>query len=367
MFLKNSKTLIYFFRLTHRLSNAYMIKSVLASFFKACTPFINIIIPKLIIDELLGGRDIRNLLRYVGILTAGNLLFKIINQAFVKIMALASAELFSSLEAYLGEKCVDMEFENIENPEILDLKEKAYFAIYNEAAVARTVENATIIINDIITILGLGYILAILNPVIILAILGIVLLNSIFFKKIERLRYEDNQNSISDNRAFGYFLRLTSDFTMGKDIRLYNAKPLILKRMKYFMDNLLQIYSRQFTMIGKYSGISNINVQLQMTLIYVYLTYKVVNKSTGLGSFTMYANATANFSTSIMSCINALIEINQLCMYLELFQKFNSIETKDNKGIWSAQEITDYTITFKNVSFKYPKKENYTLKISQYV
>lgn len=362
MFHRNQKTLVYFLKLTHKLSKTYMVKSVLASVTKALTPFFNIIMPKLIIDELLVDKNIRKLLIYVAVLTIGNLSLKLLNQMFVKIMESAKMELLLSLETYLGEKCVDMDFENIENPDILDLKEKAYFAIYNEDAVGRTVENISKIINEVITLVGLGYILAILNPVIILVIFSIVFLNSIIFKKIERLRFEDNQKSITDNRAFGYFLRLTSDFSIGKDIRLYQARPLILKKMKGYMDKLLAIYSVQYTQIGKYSGISSINIQMQMILIYGYLTLKTAGKSIGIGSFTMYAGAASGFSTSIMSCINALIEINQLCLYLELFKEFDRIESKGKQGSQTIGGITDYTIEFKKVSFKYPRKEEYALK-----
>ena len=121
-------------------------------------------------------------------------------------MELARIDLFNKMDSYLGEKCVDMNFENIENPEVLDLKERAFFAIYNLDAIGRTLENASIIIYETITLLGLGYILATLNPIIIAVVLFIVFINSFIFRKIEKIRFEDNQKAIFDNRAFGYFL-----------------------------------------------------------------------------------------------------------------------------------------------------------------
>ncbi len=255
-----------------------------------------------------------------------------------------------------------MDFENIEDSEILDLKERAYYAIYNMDAIGWALERSSGIIYEIITLIGLSYILITLNPLIILAILGIVLLNSFIFKKIEKIRFEDNQKSIFDNRAFGYFLRLTSDFSVGKDIRLYKGKGLILKKARHFTDNLLEIYSEQFTAIGKYSGITNINMQIQMTLVYGYLAISVIRDTITIGSFTMYANAVKNFTTSIMSLVNSFIDINQVVMYLELFVRFDSIESKNSKGIRRTDEIEDFTIEFKNVSFKYPKKDAYTLR-----
>lgn len=352
----------YFFKLTNKLSSSYISKSFFASIFKALTPFLNIIIPKLIIDELLGAKRINVLIFYVGILGIGNLILKIINSHFERVMELERTNLFNKIDSYLGKRCVDMDFENIEDPEILDLKERAYYAIYNMDAIGWTLEKASQIIYETITLIGLSYILITLNPLIILAVLGIVLLNSFIFKKIEHIRFEDNQKSIFDNRAFGYFLRLTSDFSVGKDIRLYKGANLILKKARHFTDNLLEIYSKQFTAIGKYSGITNINMQLQMTLVYGYLAISVIRDTITIGSFTMYANAVKNFTTSIMSLVNAFIDINQVTMYLELFIRFDSIKSRNAKGTMGTDNIEDLTIEFKNVSFKYPKKDEYTLK-----
>ncbi len=186
-----------------------------------------------------------------------------------------------------------------------------------------------------------------------------VFINSFIFNKIEKIRFEDNQDAIFDNRAFGYFLRITSDFSIGKDIRLYKIAPLILKKSKYFTDNLLRIYSRQFTAIGKYSGMSNINMQIQTVIVYLYLAMEVIKGTISIGSFTMYANTVKSFSTSIMSLINSFIKINQLCMYLELFIKFDSIKSKNSRGFISTSNIKDFNIEFKNVSFKYPNKKGW--------
>ena len=125
----NIKTLKYFFRLTNKLSTAYIVRSMLASAFKACTPFLNIILPKLIIDELIGTRNIERLVIYVVLLSIGNLILKTINNYFIKVMELARTDLLNKMDSYLGEKCIDIDFENIENPGVLDLKERAFFSV----------------------------------------------------------------------------------------------------------------------------------------------------------------------------------------------------------------------------------------------
>ncbi|SHO45598.1 ABC transporter ATP-binding protein [Anaerocolumna xylanovorans] len=360
--MKNSKLLLYFYRMVFSISPAYVFTILLSTAFQAAAPFINIIVPKLIIDELMGGQDRGKLLLYASILILGNLFFKLLNSYFLKKVEVGERKFGFQLDSYLGNKCVDMDFENVEKSEILDLKEKAFFAIYNLSAVRRTIENGAAIINQIITLVGLGYILSILNPLIILVLLLIVCMNALLFKKMERIQYEDNQKAVYDNRAFGYYINLTSDFSMGKDVRLYNGAPLLIQKMKYFMDNLLVIYSRLFTETGKCTGLSNINVQLQIVIVYAYLAVKVIAEKITIGSFTMYAGAAKSFSDSLLSFINAFIDINQLCMYLEMFMKFDQLESKAMEGIYTKEDIKDYTIEFRNVSFAYPGKKEYTLK-----
>ncbi len=360
--MKNSKLLIHFYKRVFSMSPTYVITLLISTTVKAFTPFINIIIPKLIIDELMGNQEKHKLILYVGILVFGNLIVKILNSYFKKKVEVGEIDFMYKLDTYLGSKCVDMDFENVEKSEVLDLKEKAFFAIYNLNAIGRTIENGANIVNQVITMLGLGYILSILNPLVIVIILLIVCMNSLLFKKMEKVQYEGNQKSIYDDRAFGYYLRLTSDFSMGKDIRLYNSSSLLIKKMKHFMDNLLRIYSKQFTQIGKYSGLSNVNVQIQTVIVYAYLVVKVLAEKITLGSFTMYASAARSFSDSILGFVNSFIEINQLCMYLELFTKFDEIKSKNDGGIYNKEDLKDYTIEFCDVSFSYPGKKEPTLQ-----
>lgn len=360
--MKNSRLLIHFYRLVISMSPTYVITLLISTVIKSVTPFINIVIPKLIIDELMGNQEKGKLILYVASLILGNLITKILNSYFRKKVEVGEIEFMYKLDTYLGSKCVDMDFENVEKSEILDLKEKAFFAIFNLNAIGRTIENGATIVNQIITLLGLGYILSILNPMVIVIILLIVCANSFLFKKMEKVQYEGNQKSIYDDRAFGYFLRLTSDFSMGKDIRLYNSTPLLITKMKHFMDKLLKIYSKQFTQIGKYTGLSNVNVQVQTIIVYAYLVIKVMAEKITLGSFTMYASAARSFSDSLLAFINSFIEINQLCMYLEMFMKFDEIKSKNDGGIYSKEDVKDYTIEFKDVSFAYPGKKESTLK-----
>lgn len=359
---ENLGILMYFLKLTHNISKSYIPTLLLASFFKSAAPFINIIVPKFIIDELIGQQRVEVFAQLIGILVVGNFVMNVINRWFEMKVKISNEKMIYSLDLVIGEKIVDMDFENIENPEILDLKERALFAIYNQGAIIRLVENFAKAISEIISIVGLIAIVLTLNGFIILMVLAIVALNSKIFDKLQRMRYEDGQKSIPVNRAFIYFGKLTSDFSLGKDIRLYNIAPLILAKSNKFYTAILDIYTKHYRTEGKYNGISNINLQFQMILVYAYLTLRVFIGALTIGDFAMYASATSGFSTSVSSFINTFIELNQLCRYLDLFIQFEQIESKNQVGNKSLEEIDQHVIEFKNVSFKYPRNKEYTLK-----
>lgn len=359
---ENLGILIYFLRLTHNISKSYVPTILLASFFKSIAPFINIIVPKFVIDELIGQQRVELFVQLIGVLVLGNFLMNVINRWFEMKIKIANEKMMYSIDLVVSEKIVDMDFENIEDPEILDLKERALFAIDNQGAIERVVENFAKAISEIISIAGLVTIVLTLNGFIILAVLAIIALNSKIFDKLQRMRYEDGQKSIPENRAFIYFGKLTSDFSLGKDIRLYNIAPLILSKSNKFHTAILDIYTKHYRTEGKYNGISNINLQFQMILVYAYLTFKVFVGALTIGDFTMYASATSGFSTSVSSFINTFIELNQLCRYLDLFIQFEQLESKNQNGNKSLGEINQNVIEFKNVSFKYPRNKEYTLK-----
>lgn len=354
--------MVYFLGLTHRVSKVYIPTLLLSSLFKSVGPFINIILPKYIIDELMGQQRVEVFVQLIAAIILGNLIFNVINKWFDMRVQVVNEELIYGLDLVISEKIADMDFQNIEDPEILNLRERALFAIYNEGAIWRLVENLSIMVSATISIIGLAALILTLNPILIVVILGIVALNSRIFMMVQKLRYEAGQKSIPGNRAFGYFGTLTSDFSLGKDIRLYNIAPMITSKVQNFTSEVIRINTKHYRTEGKLNGLSGVNSQFQLIIVYGYLTYSVFKGTMGIGSFTMYASATNSFCTSISTFVNSFIEINQLCRYLELFMEFEQIENKSQSGTKSLDLIDKYVIEFKGVSFKYPRKEEYSLK-----
>lgn len=354
--------MVYFLKLTYRIYPAYLLTLFLSSFFKAVSPFVNIVIPKFLIDELMQQKRPAVFIGLVLTMIGGNFIFNLINKWFAGRVVVVNERLFHRFDLMLSCKIVDMDFENIENPEILDLKERVTFVLYNEGAIFRLVENLANLVSYSFSIIGLVSVIMTFNGWILMLTLGMIAINSRFFKIIQQLRYQEAEENVAANRAFGYFGTLTSDFSLGKDFRLYHIAPLFNTKVKHFTDRIIAINSRHYRKVGKYNGIINLNLQIQTALAYAYLTYSVWQGNIGIGDFTLYAGAVTAFCTNLSSLVNSWIESSQCCRHLELFRRFERIPSKNARGKSPLEKPEQVEIQFKNVSFRYPKSQQKTLK-----
>lgn len=356
------KIISYFLRLTYKVSKSYIPLLLLTSIFKAATPFLNIIMPKFIIDELMGSKRIDRFILLVAIIVIGNSLLNIINKWLDTLVQIKNQEVVNGFDLLIGKGIMDMDFQNIEDPEVLDLKEKALFPMKNQGVIERMVRDLVDSVAQLFTIIGLIAVISTLNIFIILLIVGIVVINTFVFKKSQEVQFEFNQRLTPLNRLFGYFADITSDFSIGKDVRLYNISPLMMNKINKYNKMSISGFGEMAKSMGKYNGLTQVNVQIQMVVVYCYITYKVYIGSIGIGDFSLYINSAINFSSSVAKFIETFIEVRQMCRYLDLYLEFERIKPTVSSEGKKVGKLEGCTIEFKNVSFKYPRSKSYTLR-----
>lgn len=76
----------------------------------------------------------------------------------------------------------------------------------------------------------------------------------------------------------------------------------------------------------------------------------------------MYIGAITSFASSLKTVISSITEIRAYDMFYEDLDEYLSLPTKLREGKRKISVNDDYTIEFKNVSFKYPGSEKFSLK-----
>lgn len=359
---KEFSTAIYFLKLTYGISKSYIPTLVLLSMIKALWPFINIIMPKFIIDELLGQKRINTLIIIVTIIIVGNFIFNGIERWINYKISIKNIEVLNGFKLLIGKKIMTMDFENIEDPEVLELKDRAMYPIDTQNVIEQIIVEFANVFTSIISLIGLLALICSLDLYIVILIILIVILNSFINKKVQKVRFEFPKVLIPLNRISEYYYNVITDFSCGKDVRLYDMSPLILGRLKENNETSIKDIGKLFKSLWNYNGINRINLQIQMALIYGYMTYKVLKESIGIGSFTMYVVSANKFNSTLTEAITSFMTLRQMCKYLDEYMKLEQIKSKNSEGNKPVGELKEFNIEFRNVYFRYPRSKEYTLK-----
>lgn len=360
-FKENFSTMKYILKIANELDKYYISTMVILSILKAISPFINLFFIKLIINELTNNRNVNNLITEIIICLILNLIVNISIKIINRILEIKNLKFFKAIDIRIGKKSLDIEFEMVEDPIILDLKEQAIFPIQNEAALENTIENFAEILTEIIFSIFAIITLCTVNIFFIVIISSTILLTKFLLNKIQDNEYKVYQDVIPLSRKFSYFAKLTSDFSIAKDVKLYNIGGLIINKVSLFLDRTIDYLGNMEIYTTKINGIIKFIEEFQIGIIYLFLAYNAYNRKISISDFVFYASIVTNLMSYLDQLLNKYLEVDQFLRYLLNFVKYDKLHTSLDGNLVN-RSYENYNIEFKNVYFKYPRATEYTLK-----
>jgi ATP-binding cassette subfamily C protein len=178
-------------------------------------------------------------------------------------------------------------------------------------------------------------------------------------KKYEYKRADD----ISDmERHSGYLNGLMYNFSYGKDMRIYGLSDWIGSLFKNYKMNRYEIHRSIKLKYQKVGIIEIIFLIVREGLVYAYLIYQVMNSGLGIGSFTMYFAAIANFANAMKVIMDDIAHIRAQSLYVTDLRNFMNQRESTGKEHPTSIPEGPYEIEFRKVSFKYPGSDNYVYK-----
>ncbi|MGV8146282.1 MAG: ABC transporter ATP-binding protein [Alkaliphilus sp.] len=365
VFIKDLKedfdTSIRYINLLKKTAKDYRVLVLISALLHTFTPLINIVGPRFIIDELLGNRNAKNIFMYVAFIIVTNLILGLLTTKINNKLIIRNRMIKNEIELNTGEKIMGMSFENLEDPQVLDFQSRAFQPMENQQVLFRLNQGFVTLTNSLFILVSLFFLIISINYFVFIFICLTTLLLIVFQSKEQKTSYKFQNDSVSVNRVYMYYMFGLQDFSYGKDIRLYDMEPLITKRAHEFNNKAMGMLANMYSSIGKYKAVNEIITRLQVILVYSYMTYQVLVKGLGIGAFTMYITAINVFSNSFREFISALIEIRSMLRYIRTYFEFiDRAKNDEKKGGILIREIE--SIEFRDVWFKYPRAENYVLK-----
>lgn len=356
------KTTRYMFRLVWKKKRGkqYLLLKFISTCINSIIPIVEVFIPGLVINELLGRKDLRIIILYVSTLVLLPVMRAGINLLLNRWLAILSANLNLMFEEEFFDHVLSMDYETLENPVIQVKKDRANETLTGILNVINQLSNFLL---SIITLLAISSIIITLHPLIILLIVLLVFVNSLITKKINYSKHILSQELSNYDLQQGAYVYMLDHFSYAKEIRLFDIKEMLIKLFSSSKreSNKLDI---KYHMWDQYAGLfQTITGFIQQLVLYIYLIYRILVTHLAIGTFTIYLSAVNRFSGALKTVFNSYMNLANSGQKTEELIEFLEIPlTQIHAGSLIPVFDKKTTIEFKNVSFKYPGSEKYALR-----
>lgn len=365
------KTIWTFVKQVWKVSPAYVLLILLNGLIGGGKVILNTVLPMFLIDELIGGRDVKKLILFGACIVANNVIMTFITDSIQKYRDVKDEWVQNVMVEKLGERIMNLEYSYLEDTYYLDLKERAVFAIQNQSAIVAIITLFANTVQGVITLAGLMIILFTLGPVLVTAIAIGVVLMILIVKLASGTMVAMMKRIIPINRIFGYYLDVASDKPAQKDLRLYHMDKLVTEKIRQSNETTCDEFDVANRKMGLANGANGVITEFISAFTYGYVGIRTISDMFGsritLGSLTMYVSSAITFSSTIIQFGENLIGLWQNSQFLVPYQEFMALKEETVKDGGMPMDDTVETLEFRNVSFTYPKAEKPVLKNVSFV
>ena len=329
-----------------------------------------IVLPKFLIEELLAVYNgdtpsvhLQKIIFLVAFILGINFFGNILNGIANWIKNLSQEWFNEYFQVKINQQSMSVDFECTEDSKVLDQMNKAKEGMdWYSGNVCGILDQFFSIITNIAALIGVIAILLFSSPLVIIFQILSVVFFSFFNKKIKTIEIESFKNLSKSNRIFGYLFFELSDFSYGKDIRLYDATNLFNHLSSKHLDDQTNIWKERSIKSKKQYYKMNFSNLVCNILVYSYIGLKVIKNFITIGDFSMCVTASNDFTNCCQAIVQSIQEILKRSNYVNEYLKFMEYPVALPKGTKSVDLNKTHIIEFKNVSFKYPRSDKYVLK-----
>lgn len=352
------KGLLFLLRYGWHASRRYILCLFGAELLQAVLPLVSLVMPKYILDELLGAQRIDMLALYVGILLAAGLLGGMLHSYLRTESFQARVVVGSAFVRAIARKNAEADLTEMEAPAFQELKKRAETFLYGDwHGFSYVLDQAVSILGKCVVFLGVLAVMAALSPWIVLLFILFVLGSTAVEAWAKAKSTGLSMEQLAVERRGQYLSSLFDDPAYGKEIRLGVLTDWLMARLSRHHQESAAFYARANRYTRKAQYAAGVSGFLQQAVAYAYLTRAVLGGGIGIGSFTMYVGAVGAFSAAMREVLSSIVEIRRYAPYYEATQAYLEIPCTLRGSGRECLPEGPYTITFAGVSYRYPGQE----------
>lgn len=370
-----------------KLSPDLFVSHTLHAMVVGLTPLISIYFSAKVIDELAGARRPEELSYLVLLTLFIGVGMQLLQSVLMRFRNSCDVSTYYKAQKLYAEKMLSMDFCDVDNSKTLDLLSQIrQNENWSGWGLSKTIMHYQKLLGAAIQIIGSvtlsitlfsskvlntsGKLVVLNNPLFILLILVVLLiltwLSPIFSNKANTYCANEADGAKLGNRIFGFYGFMGYNRERALDVRMYEQEELCNKKLKedkaFTTKSRIAAYARGT--MGVLQALAASVSRIQTAVVYSFVCLKAWAGAFGIGSVTQYIGAITQLSNGLSELIGTLGDMRNNAYFLESTFGYLDIPNNMYQGSLSVEKRKDnnYTIEFKDVSFKYPHTENWVLR-----
>lgn len=369
----------------YRLCPAYIPIVFLYTVITRAMPFVSMILSAQIVDMLVDRADQKAILTVAAILVGSRMLMELIRSALSNLMEMHWQLISHRKNRDIGSKAMHMDYDILEKNSTLELIAQADANTDKMGGMGeylmRTMDMFGAVfscIGAVVTMAGLFIVVPsagesaiygfFASPVSYFLLLGLLGFSIYVWGRCEakqgQIQYNRDQIEVRSGRIYWFFFHLISNYSMGKDIRIFKMFDVIRRKGTAARDDIERA-QKQAIRDGMKVSMRALLVQNVFTVaVYAYVGIKAIYGMITIGDVTKYISAIILLQTQISVVFSLLININTQNIYLESYNELMDVKNQKYDGTLPVEKRYDneYELEFQNVSFHYPNSDRMVLK-----
>lgn len=354
---------------------------------KALAPYVVIYMSALIINELSQGRDPERLRRLVLITLVSAAVISLITALLDKWKKAHSLEAWHGIIGLMTEKLFSMDYAIYDRTVTRDLLDRieqnregggwgferaiesmgdalsSLFGLLGGIALTVSLFTSRMIAESALVVFDSPF----CAIAVIIAIIALTLLApALTMKSTSYWALQSEEFNLS-NRLYGHFGYMGHRKKYALDMRIYRQDKICDKyntdKESFFCSNGILAHFARGPM-GLYSAVGAAVSVASTGIVYAFVCIKALGGAFGLGSVTQYVSAVTLVAGGMSAFVSALGIMRINSEFVDLIFELLDIPNVMYQGSLTVEKRrdSDYCIEFKNVSFKYPTSESYSLR-----
>ncbi len=355
---------VYMFKVIWNFSKSLFLGKMLLAILNGVIAPLNAYILKILVESITAF-DWNSTLAVIGIIAAVNLANGVL-QAYINRKLGITGDLFRNhLMFEFNSKVVNMDYEILFEPDMIQMKELAFKTI-REGRAIKYLDILFSCISYVISLASIIYLLSSFSWWVYLIMLGLSSIKIYTVIADKKHNYNISVDMAPINAETSYYMNMLADESYANDMRMFSISRWVISKYEKCITKAHKMLEGLLSGIFKNTVVRNVLSGIETVFLYTFVASQMFFNNMTFADFTMATSALRTFSDSITNITGSLIDLGENSAYVKIYREFmkkkNTIAVPGRGRNIKELPDTRYIFELADVGFKYPGSEKMVLE-----